>query len=395
MRKSTYQAFVRNEAPTVWERDSERRKITYLAFVPKEKTSLTGMRSGKTCGMMAEAPNLRCCRNAEKPTLWCRQMKLLLFQKYAMLGLLCACTLGYGQTMQDQRILSQVKEILQNEHSFDGMSISARVNHGIVTLDGIVSSQAAKVLATNEIENVDGVKSVMNNLNVVGGAGHPPTAPAIPQNGFTGTKTISLFSGTNLPIRITDEINTRTAKVNDSFHGTLASSIRENGYVLLPTGTPVLGRVIEAKSAGHFTGTAVLSIELVSLKVGTPDGPQNVAVVTQELSSKAAGRGANTAAKTGGGAAVGAVIGALAGGGRGAVMGAASGGALGAGTNAITRGQEIDIKPEQLVQFKTTESLDVTISLHNGQQSPPMAPPGPDLEVRPAEPQQQAEPSHR
>jgi hypothetical protein len=28
------------------------------------------------------------------------------------------------------------------------------------------------VLATNEIENVDGIKSVMNNLNVVGGS-HP------------------------------------------------------------------------------------------------------------------------------------------------------------------------------------------------------------------------------
>jgi hypothetical protein len=87
----------------------------------------------------------------------------------------------------------------------------------------------------------DGIKSEMNNLNVVGGSSHPPTAPGIHQSGFTGTKTISLIRGTNLPIRITDEINTKTAKVNDSFHGTLASSIRENGFVLLPTGTPVLG----------------------------------------------------------------------------------------------------------------------------------------------------------
>jgi uncharacterized protein YcfJ len=281
-------------------------------------------------------------------------MELSLFRKDAMLALLCACTLGYGQSTQDQRILSQVKEILQNEHAFEGMSISPSVNHGIVTLNGVVSSQAANVLATNEIENVDGIKSVMNNLNVVGGASHPPTAPLIPQSGLTATKTVCLTSKTNLPIRITDEINTKTAKVNDSFHGMLASA-SENGYVLLPTGTPVLGRVIEAKPAGHFTGTAVLSIELVSLKVGTPGGPRNVAVVTQELSSKAAGRGANTAAKTGGGAVLGGVIGALAGGGRGAAIGAASGGALGAGTNTITRGQEIDVKPEQLLQFKTTE----------------------------------------
>jgi hypothetical protein len=46
------------------------------------------------------------------------------------------------------------------------------------------------------------------------------------------------------------------------------------------------------------------------------------------------------------------------------------------------------------LQFKTTEPLDVTISLHNGQQSPPMPPPGPALEVRPAEPKQQPQLPH-
>jgi hypothetical protein len=79
---------------------------------------------------------------------------------------------------QDQRILREVRQILADEHAFDGMSISSSVHHGIVTLDGTVSSQAAK-LASTEIENVDGIKSVMNNLNVVGGAPRPtPAAPS-------------------------------------------------------------------------------------------------------------------------------------------------------------------------------------------------------------------------
>jgi hypothetical protein len=234
---------------------------------------------------------------------------------------------------------------------------------------------------------------VMNNLNVVGGS-HPMIL-APPPNGFTGNKSIAVVSGTMLLVRVTDEINTKTAKANDTFHGTLANSIRENGYVLLPIVTAILGRVIDAKPAGHFTGMAVLSIELVSLKVDSPSGPKNVAVITQELSSKAAGRGANTAAKTGGGAALRTVIGALAGGGRGAATGAASGGALGAGTNGITRGHEIDVKPEQLLQFKTTQPIEVTISLHNGQQTPPMAAPGPALEVRPAEAHEAQPTSHQ
>ncbi len=72
----------------------------------------------------------------------------------------------------------------------------------------------------------------------------------------------------------------------------------------------------------------------------------------------------NTAAKTGGGAALGAV----AGGGKGAGIGAASGGVLGLGANALTHGQEIDLKPEQLIQFKTGAPLDVTITTQGGQQ---------------------------
>jgi hypothetical protein len=47
---------------------------------------------------------------------------------------------------QGQRILREVRQILANEHAFDGMSISSSVHHGIITPDGTVSSQAAKVL---------------------------------------------------------------------------------------------------------------------------------------------------------------------------------------------------------------------------------------------------------
>jgi len=105
--------------------------------------------------------------------------------------------------------------------------------------------------------------------------------------------------------------------------------------------------------------------------------------VSQGLSSKAAGRGTNTAAKAGGGAALGAVVGALAGGGAGAGIGAASGGALGLGANLLTHGKEIDLKPEQLLQFRTAAPLNVTIMLHNGHQVVPPEIPGAQLQPRP------------
>jgi hypothetical protein len=292
---------------------------------------------------------------------------------------------------KDREILQEAQDILVHEHAFDGMTITSSVNHGVLTLNGFVSSQAAKVLASTEIQNIDGIRTVVNNLNVVGGSPRPvnPAAPASTVApllaGFTGTKILTIPAGTNLAVRVTDNINTKTAKANDSFHGTLISSIRENGYEAMPAGMPVLGRVIEAKPASHFTGTALLSVELISMKIGTPAGPQSTPVATQELSSKAAGRGANTARKAGGGAALGAIIGAVAGGGRGAAIGAVSGGALGAGSNAVRPGQEIDIKPEQLLEFKTAVPIDVQITLRDGRQLPLMAVPGPALAVRQAD----------
>ena len=278
----------------------------------------------------------------------------------------------------DQQIRTQIDTIIHNESAFDGMSITPAVAHGVVTLSGTVSSQAAKVLASTEIGNVEGIKTVLNNLNVVGGSqiSRPAMIPMQPSSaqGFTGSKVVSLAQGTALPIRLSEEINTKTAAANDAFHGITASAVIQNGYTLIPTGSAVTGRIVDAKSAGHFTGMAELSLELTSIRLNTPSGAQDVSIVTTPLSSKAAGRGANTVAKTGGGAAVGAIIGALAGGGSGAAIGAASGGALGAGTNAVTRGKEIVLKPEQLLQFHTGAPLDVSLSFRNGQQLPTSVP---------------------
>jgi len=228
--------------------------------------------------------------------------------------------------------------------------------------DHDVRSEAEKSLASSELANITGIKTVLNNLNIVDHSFHEPPPPK-PVAGPSGPKVLTLPDGTTLSVRLGDEIDTKTAKPSDIFHGTTANATTINGYTLIPTGTPVTGRVIDAKAAGHFSAAAELSIELVSLRLPGGNGPQHVSVVTQRLSSKAQGRVGNTAAKTGGGAALGAIVGAVAGGETGARIGALSGGALGGGSNGFSRGKEIDVKPEQLLQFRTSAPLDVTIVL--------------------------------
>jgi BON domain len=238
---------------------------------------------------------------------------------------------------QDQQILKEVRQILTSEHAFDGMSISPSVRKGVVTLDGTVGSQAAKVLATKEIQNVDGIKSVMNNLNVVGGT----TKPILPtSSGDVQNKNVILPFGSILPVHVLAEINSKTAHVNDVFHATVATNVIANGYILVPAGTPIEGTVVEAKPAGHLVGPGLLTIALRRMTLNAPEGPRVVSFTVQPLSSKA--------------------------------RGAASGESLGTAVNALMRSNEITVRPEQLLQFRMIQPAFVPIILKNGHQVPPV-----------------------
>jgi len=91
-------------------------------------------------------------------------------------SLLAACTLaasftsGYAQKAasqpSDEAIASAIKQALAEEDALQGSDISIvpTVRHGVVTLKGYVPNKAAKVLAAQEIDEITGVKRVMNDL---------------------------------------------------------------------------------------------------------------------------------------------------------------------------------------------------------------------------------------
>lgn len=271
----------------------------------------------------------------------------------------------------DASIEAEVRGILYNDAILQekGDAVVANVKGGIVTLSGKVTSDAAKVLASRDIADVKGVKTVLNDLSVSATASAASTAAAPPTVTAQAdhTKLLELPARTQIPIRLQEEVDTKTAKEGDTFHGTVAANVFHNGYPLIPAGTPVIGRVVETKPAGRLVGFALLSVELVALRLPVPGGEdQDVSVVTQQVSSRNNGRGAGTAAAGAGGAGLGGLIGALGGGGRGAAIGATSGAALGVGARALTPGQQIDLKPEALLVFTTEASFSVPVLIHNG-----------------------------
>jgi hypothetical protein len=60
-----------------------------------------------------------------------------------------------------------------------------------------------------------------------------------------------------------------------------------------------------------------------------------------------------------GGAAIGSIIGALAGGGKGAAIGAGTGAGVGAGSEIITKGDQVKIPSETLLDFNLQHSLTI------------------------------------
>ena len=77
---------------------------------------------------------------------------------------------------------------------------------------------------------------------------------------------------------------------------------------------------------------------------------------------KGKSRGASTARRALGGAALGSIIGALADGGEGAAIGAGAGATVGAGSETITKGDQVRVPSETLLDFTLLQ--DVSIPAH-------------------------------
>jgi hypothetical protein len=296
----------------------------------------------------------------------------------------------------DQDIANDIQNRISGESALSGQNIQVSVSGGTATLNGTVNNDAARALAAAISGTPAGVRTVINNLAVTperaqkqepprpaprhrerraaeqqqamnqppqpppaAAEAAPPPAPAAPPRPPKPVaRTVSVDSGTSLPVRITEALDSNTTQRGQVIHGTLAADIITDNMIAIPRGTPVTGRVTDAKDAAHFSGSSLLSVELTSVQLNG----QSIPVSTTAFSQQGKGRGKNTAVKAGGGAALGAIIGALAGGGKGAAIGAASGGGLGAGVNAVTRGEQVKIPAETLINFKLQSPVSVTTS---------------------------------
>jgi hypothetical protein len=324
------------------------------------------------------------------------------------LAVAAGCNRG---TRPDGQIATDVQTKIQADNAVPDKQVTINATNGVVTLSGNVSSDAARNAAANDAAQVEGVKTVVNNLQVTpavsqnaepepeqppvreeasrpsprkpysapkrssnsGDSGLrttvPPTsataannAPADTNNQAPSTplpaaapQPVTVPAGTQISIRLNDELNSEKAQIGDVFHASISTPIQIDGRTVVPTTADVEGRVVEVKSAGRFAGQSDLVIELTRLHMNG----KSYTLATDRWSKQGSSRGKATAAKVGGGAALGAIIGGLAGGGKGAAIGAAAGAGAGTGVSAATKGQQIILKPETVLNFQLQNAISV------------------------------------
>jgi hypothetical protein len=328
-----------------------------------------------------------------------------------------AGTVACSKVPNDSQISSQLQDKLNSDSGLQGKQLSVQAANGTVTLSGSVDNDAQREAAARYASAIPGVKTVVNNLQVgpppaaaaaapepqpapeeapkptptrrrepapkrrnvvardntemaaaaggAAGAGAAvahqdspqpvtPPAPATPPPPPPPQK-VTIPAGTSLAVRLVDTIDSEKNQPGETFRATLNSPLSVEGEIAIPSGYDVEGHIVDVKSAGKFAGQSVVVLQLDRISVGG----KSYSIQTDEYKRQGSSRGKNTAEKVGAGAAIGAIIGGIAGGGKGAGIGAAAGGGLGGGVQAATKGQQIKLPTETVLNFTLQNPLTV------------------------------------
>jgi hypothetical protein len=184
----------------------------------------------------------------------------------------------------------------------------------------------------------------------------PPTAPAPAPAPVAANGLVTVPAGQSILIRMIDGVDSSKNHVGDVFHASLETDLTVGDTIVARKGTDIYGRLAEAAKSGNFSGRSELQLELTRLVIDGRDYP----IVSSDYTLQGKGQGSSTAKKVGGGAALGAIIGAIAGGGKGAAIGAGAGAATGGAVQVLTKGAQVKIPSETLLEFRLQQPVSVT-----------------------------------
>src|SRR6516165_3070871 len=176
--------------------------------------------------------------------------------------------------------------------------------------------------------------------------------------GGQSTKRVTVPAGTRILIRTIDPLDSSKQKSGYRFTASLETNLQAEDMVVAPRGTTVYGHLAEASSAGRFSGSSQLSLELTDIVINGTAYP----LLTSNFEVKGKGEGKKTAGKVLGGTGLGALIGGIAGGGTGAAIGALAGAAGGTAIASSKKGEQLQIPSESLIEFRLEQPASLPLA---------------------------------
>jgi hypothetical protein len=163
---------------------------------------------------------------------------------------------------------------------------------------------------------------------------------------------ITIPAGTELAIRIDQDINVKHSHAGDHFTGQIAEPVMNNSTEIVPRNTPVSGIVDESHRRGHFKGASVLELRLTSMTLNGTEYPLD----THDNVHSKKGKGKRTAGFIAGMTGAG-MVGGIATGGVGMAIGGAAGAGAGTLIAGTTGNRDLNIAPESVIHFKLADDL--------------------------------------
>jgi hypothetical protein len=169
-------------------------------------------------------------------------------------------------------------------------------------------------------------------------------------------KYYSVAVGETLHVRMDQTLNSKTAKIGDTFTTTVIDPVYSTtGVIVIPAGSKVTGKVDSVKAAAK--GGKPGEIDVTFVQVRLPNG--NKKVINGSLTELDTKKGKSDSEGTvsgdkmghrkiifgGGGGVGGAVLGGAIGGGKGAIIGGIAGAVGGLIAENQTKGENVEVKP--------------------------------------------------
>jgi hypothetical protein len=184
----------------------------------------------------------------------------------------------------------------------------------------------------------------------------PAAAPVNRGTAATGTTAargaVEVPSGTEIDVRLSNNLNSGTAQVEDRFEGTTLVDVNVGGRTAIPAGSVMRGVVTAVEPATRTNRTAKMTVSFDQVTVNGRAYPIR-GTVTQAIEGEGI-RGET--ARIGTGAGVGAILGGILGGFKGALAGILIGAG---GTIAATEGKEVELPQGSVLRVRIDSPFQV------------------------------------